>query len=469
MYRARIDSVSGTKVYADGKWLYCIGNKNHRVGDYVWTDGRCAYGHFQESQQPQVIIAPDDEGIPIVLASSPHLYTYKNKLKEIKEDIAITNAFHNMINDYRGRVYKVPWRIFGMPIHLQTHKIIASNITKSGDIYTIHVKIHKELPVFFAQIFKNEELLSTFDPQNYANAQKDYVISNIKSLVSQSGGGQLELDDLSTYPSYCFFDWGFIEDENNWAFMFHTECSILKNIKKYLGEGRRSFSYSHSPFSIYQSGFVEARSSTIYLTTNTGTTELFQIKKTYGQLIADKWMSPTGDVWEDPWITHIEPEYNFGDSQSVGLVSNPQIPLQDKYSYKIISSPIVPVDVPSASNTFLSPAINISLLDPQGNQIIEMKTYIFSYITIAKIENERYLIGIYSSFVPYDIDEKWNNYYKDFIEPGLYICENKDRNKTLTKLKSGNCLNHRLRSMKKIKGWHKRIKEIVLDLDEKEN
>ena len=68
MYRATAEIVSGTRVYADGKWLQCIGNKCVSVGDRIWTDGRCVYGHLQESEQPKVItVAPDDEGIPILI------------------------------------------------------------------------------------------------------------------------------------------------------------------------------------------------------------------------------------------------------------------------------------------------------------------------------------------------------------------------------------------------------------------
>ena len=480
MYRVRAEAVSGKNVFANGKWLTCIGNKPVHVGDFIWTDGRCVYGNFKEAQQPLIITAPvEDEGIPIALESSPYLYTYKHKLKGIEEGIDITNAFrvpsgidqggivsndtfHNMINDYKGRAYKVPWRTYASEMNTRTHKIIASNITKSSDFYTIHVKVHENFQV--AQIFKNEKLISTFDTQSYANREKNYVISTIRSLVSQTGG-ELNFDDLSTNPTYGHIKWGFIEDENNWALMFCTECSMTEGVSKYLGEGRRVLSpLSVHPHPIYQTGYVAARSETLYLITKNeseSTIELSHIKASYGRLAPDEWMSPTGDDhWHDPWITHIEPEINLGDSHSIGSVPNATIPLQDGYWYKIIDSPTP--NIPFYFNFPLAPVINISLFNPQETQIIEMKIYFSDYITIIKIGTGRYLLGVYSSFELFSSEEGWIDYYRDCIEPGLYICENK----TLTKLKSGNCLNHRLRRMKKIKKWHKRLREISLEQDD---
>ena len=53
MYRVRAEKVSGNRVFAKGVWLTCIGNKPVSVGDLIYTDGRCVYGFYQESQQPQ--------------------------------------------------------------------------------------------------------------------------------------------------------------------------------------------------------------------------------------------------------------------------------------------------------------------------------------------------------------------------------------------------------------------------------
>ena len=45
MHRARVAEVRGKRVLAEGKWLTVIGNRSVHGGDWVWTDGRCIYGH----------------------------------------------------------------------------------------------------------------------------------------------------------------------------------------------------------------------------------------------------------------------------------------------------------------------------------------------------------------------------------------------------------------------------------------
>ena len=144
MYRARVDKISGTKIFAGGKWLQCIGNKPVRVGEYIWTDGRCVYGNFQESQQPLVITAPDDEAIPIVLRDDNweyFFYTYKNTLKFVDGPISLNqNSFsrqklYNVINGYKGKVYSGSW-ITGNEF-MNFYQILATNVDRSGNIYSI--------------------------------------------------------------------------------------------------------------------------------------------------------------------------------------------------------------------------------------------------------------------------------------------------------------------------------------------
>ena len=65
MHRARVKAVSGNKVLADGTWLTCIGNHTVYLGEWIWTDGRCVYGHESEggsSYVPTNVLS----GIPIL-------------------------------------------------------------------------------------------------------------------------------------------------------------------------------------------------------------------------------------------------------------------------------------------------------------------------------------------------------------------------------------------------------------------
>mgnify|MGYP006872976196 CR=1 FL=1 len=92
MYRTRVDSVNGNKIFAGGKWLKCIGNKPVRVGDLVWTDGKCVYGNFLEAGDPFIpVTSSDSEIIPI--ANVDHFYYFDKKLNEL-------TAFNDLAEDY---------------------------------------------------------------------------------------------------------------------------------------------------------------------------------------------------------------------------------------------------------------------------------------------------------------------------------------------------------------------------------
>ena len=100
MYKARVDAVNGTKVRAGGKWLTCIGNKPVKVGDSVWTDGRCIYGNDEECQTP-IVITPNYEGIPILVENNKGFTFIKNKLKYIE---SIDQAVKKMANTKKTRL-----------------------------------------------------------------------------------------------------------------------------------------------------------------------------------------------------------------------------------------------------------------------------------------------------------------------------------------------------------------------------
>ena len=64
--KVRVESVNGINVIAGGNSLRCIGNKTVRVGDYVWTDGRCVYGFERTPTQP-IVLTFKEEGIVILI------------------------------------------------------------------------------------------------------------------------------------------------------------------------------------------------------------------------------------------------------------------------------------------------------------------------------------------------------------------------------------------------------------------
>ena len=89
MHRARVKAVRGNRVLADGVWLTCIGNRTVYPGEWIWTDGRCVYGH--ESEGGSSYVSTDVfSGIPILRrewkdnkALTRYAYYAKGKLRNL--------------------------------------------------------------------------------------------------------------------------------------------------------------------------------------------------------------------------------------------------------------------------------------------------------------------------------------------------------------------------------------------------
>ena len=67
MRQVRVTAVNGRKVQAGGKWLTSIGNNTVAVGNLVWTDGRCVYGHHSDAGDASTIIGSKAEEIPLLI------------------------------------------------------------------------------------------------------------------------------------------------------------------------------------------------------------------------------------------------------------------------------------------------------------------------------------------------------------------------------------------------------------------
>ena len=89
MHRARVKAVSGNRVLANGTWLICIGNRTVYPGEWIWTDGRCVYGHESDGGSgfiPTNVLS----GIPILRrewkdnkALTRYAYYAKGKLRNL--------------------------------------------------------------------------------------------------------------------------------------------------------------------------------------------------------------------------------------------------------------------------------------------------------------------------------------------------------------------------------------------------
>ena len=88
MKQVRVTAVNGRKVQAAGKWLTTIGNRTVSVGDLVWTDGKCVYGHIADAGGAPTIIGSKPEEIPLLIGkystSTGNQYGYYSEKKGVQ-------------------------------------------------------------------------------------------------------------------------------------------------------------------------------------------------------------------------------------------------------------------------------------------------------------------------------------------------------------------------------------------------
>lgn len=422
MYRARVQAVSGSKIYADGKWLTCIGNKNFRTGEMVWTDGRCAYGHFQESQQPLIITAPDDEGIPILMYQNidldnyePFLYSFsKNKLKLIKlpETFPPNNKyniykFFYLTNNKKGSIY-----IENHDFVIANHDfVIAENIDNEGNFFRIVAYEVDGNDVFYILKTDNKgqvKKIKTFDLDYFRN--KSYAEAPYPA----------EYYDVKEYEYYngpSSIDWGFIENEDNWAFVITTQTG-----EKVIYNGYYStLQHTESDTEPFVHSFdITANFVRMYYITKD---DVYII---YEELFVGL---PRLDSYRDYVIYN---EREFPDLEKI------KWPLQDDFYYKFSI-----IDKESMTLNIL----NFTIYSPEQKEIFSGKTSYSARLAIKKIKSS-YLFGVYSFL-----------YGEENLKNGLYLY----RNNKLEILTEGYFANQIFCPIKKIKGWQNRIKEISVE------
>ena len=196
MYKARVEAVSGTKVRAGGKWLTCIGNKPVRVGDIVWTDGRCVYGYEQTPQQPIVITGKEELGIPL--------------------------------SGYLGEVYRK--RFVGYyKIKTGTIKYFPADDFSDDKIYLWNT--NNERTIIYD---KNAYALNIDSKNNYYSITKDWSgraatpeTLKFKLLKNNIVFKSIDLQDILSTNFHVNRVHAFIEDENNWQIIVYLAENIL--------------------------------------------------------------------------------------------------------------------------------------------------------------------------------------------------------------------------------------------------
>jgi len=170
MHRARVKAVSENKVLADGAWLTCIGNRTVYPGEWIWTDGRCVYGHEAEggsSYVPTNVLS----GIPLLQVKWKdernqmlHSYYAKGKLHQLgfsKEEVRmVNNGRHFALLPNRG-ILDAEMDENGNVYTLESAHIIVFPILGYEDYYGVgHVRCNGEIVATYdlARVFGSPEI-----------------------------------------------------------------------------------------------------------------------------------------------------------------------------------------------------------------------------------------------------------------------------------------------------------------------
>ena len=481
MYKARVESVNGTKVRAGGKWLTCIGNKPVKVGDSVWTDGRCVYGNNEDCQSP-IVITKEELEIPILFEYN-HAYTYNKKLQDCTSEIK--KRYGIFINN-RRKTYSS-----------NSTKIVDVNVNDLGNLYTLSYKsLSKGILI---TIKKENQIISTLDTSdlsyqiqndaeksasnnaasyNYASSSDcgRYLVGRRDGLIIDNPMYQTEETDqylASIVPSMLFegypqwaeaihcFDLelnyaytssnviaGFIEDENQWWLLLRITGSA-----EFYGQKKIEMSDPISKhFLLYQNGYWI---SPLTMKDNTTITRYYLISNSGNYLLSN-----------NEHISHfIDNVTADGETKEITAVRNAVglPPLQEQKSTEnyiednsgFIGKKFFMHDgFYFQVNNFFSKECfwEISVYKTTDNPIVNFIVAIESYISASKLGNGNFLIGV-------SLKPKLFIEHSEFtLEGGLYLLTPKKGE--IIQLLKGFINNRCLRPMKKNKHWYENIQSL---------
>ena len=434
MYRVTAEAVSGTNVYAGGKWLKCIGNKPVHVGERVWTDGRCVYGNYQESQQPPVIISVGKEVIPIVTTNG--FYTFdKGKLTLVSPNeeysFNILEDYHPVfVNNERAKSYFVndyvlPSKTVCVEENNESETscdvkcVIAANVDKSGNLSIIRIN------GFNLEIWENGEIVDTTDFEQ--------LINEIKNATPKPTAPPLPQGDTSnpvnpwiesTYSLttvHFKVNHTFIENKNNWAVYMTLDCQNIH--EQYVGDiSSESSALTYKHYSI----------------TNSGVT-------TYA-----------GDTHESSWQYGDDP--SFSEVVTIEPNSSQKLLLQDGYYFT------EEVEAENSENNSWWFYSKRTVYSPDNKKIFTGLFERSSSIIFRKVKGS-YLMAVnydrrYFAKDEENLQTKLNLPY--FLN-GIFLLR-QDKWEMLTdKISNEHYLNQQFRTLKEIKKWQNRVQEVSLD------
>ena len=437
MYRARVQAISGTKIFADGKWLKCIGNKTFHVGELIWTDGRCVYGNHVIPQQPLVITAQEQEGIPLIFRETQKKYedyfTFLKRPKQISppETLSTAGKIKFMINDDKRNVMVVKDEYRNDYDDSERYEtIIAANLYR-GDLYTLVYSFVEEdsrpIPIRISGGERGTDCIKI-----EKNGKAILTITTFNNIVDKTFAACPDVPNFYT-PSYgnyffyyclCYPVWSFIESDTNWAFVILCEITKAVDI---------SYDYPETISILPDTPIKETHNLVQY--------HYFSSNDSYGLALEFYW---NHGLNTDTLSNFIIEKRTATPGTSIAF------PLQDNYYFKFDGVH----EITEEDHMKAKQLMQRTIFSPSGGEIFTGIFDLWAYMTFCRF-NHKNLLGVrhqaFKSFYTNSVG------HIPILGDGLYLLKEDSAEKII----NGTCLNQRLRPMKKYKNWQTRIQEII--------
>ena len=243
MKQVRVTAVNGRKVQANGKWLTAIGNNSLVVGDLVWTDGKCVYGHQSASGGGSAVMSAAMSGIPFLVSAytdgeySPRYMYYRNGKTG---DFGQGKPNRKMVN--RGN-------------HMAFFEDVAfgaldADMDNQGNAYSLHARqIYMDWEAYPAIDFiqgeivvkKNGEIISeeNIEPFIYP------IISEAMSIAAVSldrhTSGDDHIDELTVTEFFSMFWNGHIDENGNYQLLTYVSLTAEREDSAMHWDGRDGY------------------------------------------------------------------------------------------------------------------------------------------------------------------------------------------------------------------------------------
>ena len=382
--------------------MVCIGNAAIMPGDFVWTDGRCVYGHHRTGGTAVVTAAARDEnkyGIPLLLGQQS-LCTYGNGLEDVK---TINWPGYRLIWNDEKDIYAWKYRY-----DVDSYTIAANK--KNGVLY--EVKGFRSLTDlqgagrqhYVAGIYADGELLHSIDCADHVWSDES-ISEGLYSTIPADPASARDIPS-KTYGAIC--DWAFIEDDRHWAVMVVTGCTQGRLKGTCMASSLRYYTPEGETLLASASGVIVERASKTYY------------------------------------------DGGFG-----GI----KFPCQDGFTFTVRPIP----DVPWAINL---PSISwVTLYNPAGEIIYADYFLAGMYFTVCSLGQNDYLLGVADRDVfmgNMSTTAGWNLGYEepDFVDSGLYRIKEGRLEPIRVGYSKGLCRNQRFAVYNGIGKWTEKIKEM---------